>query len=55
MSYSLGFQLKDLSASMKAILYNEETKGEELLVSVMNLLISAARFQVYSKNWQNFL
>ncbi|CAA7391364.1 unnamed protein product [Spirodela intermedia] len=38
-------QLKELSTSMHEIFIDEETKSEDLLFSVVNLLISAAYFQ----------
>lgn len=49
----LGFQLKELSASMHEILIDDETKSEDLLSSVVNLLISAAYFQVCAAKWHN--
>ncbi|MQL93816.1 hypothetical protein Taro_026468 [Colocasia esculenta] len=39
-------QLKDLSSSINEILMDEDGKNEELLISVINLLVSAAHFQV---------
>uniref|UniRef100_A0A1D1YTL0 Nucleoporin NUP188 n=1 Tax=Anthurium amnicola TaxID=1678845 RepID=A0A1D1YTL0_9ARAE len=38
-------QIKELSCSIYEILIDEEMKSEDLLISVVNLLVSAARFQ----------